>query len=147
MTKSPSCAYFCQGKRAFGLLQKCAKYAAQTKPPAKNTHKFISTKLAFQGSTNVPFPEANPKKNQAKITLTNDQTTFKTGDETTANGVMWVWPVIPLTKCGIALKAENPARKYQSNSKFITSFAPRNFNEVGLHTNHGHKSKSLSNSA
>ena len=72
---------------------------------------FNPDRLAFQGKTNAPFPLASPKNIKAKNTLTNDQTMFNSGGETLLKGVMWVWPVIPLTKCGTQFQEANPAKK------------------------------------
>ncbi len=109
---------------------------AQTNPPAKNAQLFIPTKFAFHGQVKVPVWAAMPRINRAIMTLIKDQTIFNSGGETRLNGVIWFCPVIPFTKCGTEFQIKNPAKKYQSNSKILTSF---------LYFYNGHKYIKLSN--
>lgn len=94
----------CQGNLAFGLLQNEARNTAVTNAPSAKAIAVRPPMSAFQGKTTPPFPDPSPKRKRANAKFTKAQITFNGAGETLLNGVICVWPVIPLIRWGRALK-------------------------------------------
>jgi hypothetical protein len=62
------------------------------------------------GKIMVPEIESLSRTTNPKIIFKKLQITFNNGEETLLKGVMCVSPVMPLTKCGIALNKKNPEK-------------------------------------